>query len=113
MSKRFLISEEEKHRIKSLYEQTTGTTQPVDLNYILAQSESGKTNNDFCKSKTESNIEYDICLVVKSIDREKRDKDDNDKSRFLQSQGYVMIEKSALTQDSDGNYKKSSIWKKQ
>ena len=27
--------------------------------------------------------------------------------------GYVMIEKSALTQDSDGNYKKSSIWKKQ
>ena len=109
MSKRFLISEEEKHRIKSLYEQTTGTTQPVDLNYILTQSESGKTTNEFCKSKTG----YDICLVIKNIDRAARDKDDNNKSRFLQSQGYVMIEKSGLTQDSDGNYKKSSIWKKQ
>jgi hypothetical protein len=108
MSKRFLISEEEKKHILSLYEQTTGTTQPIDLNYILSQSESGKTTNEFCKSKTG----YDICLVIKNIDRAARDKDDNNKSRFLQSQGYVMIEKSALTQDSEGNYKKSSIWKK-
>ena len=37
---------EELYRIKEvmgLYEQTTGTTQPLDLDFILSQSESGKT----------------------------------------------------------------------
>lgn len=113
--KRLIITEEEKNHIKSLYEQTTGstqptsgTTQPVDLNYILKQSESGKTTNEFCKSKTG----YDVCLFVKHSDRATRDKIENDRSRILQSGGYTIIEKSPLTQDTDGQFKKTSIWKK-
>jgi hypothetical protein len=113
--KRLIITEEEKNHIKGLYEQTTGTTQttsgttqPVDLNYILKQSESEKTTNEFCKSKTG----YDVCLSVKNSDRAIRDRVENDRSRILQPSGYTMIEKSPLTQDADGQFKKTSIWKK-
>lgn len=96
------------NNMEGLYEQTTGTTRPIDLNYILVQSESDKTTNEFCKSKTG----YDVCLSVKHSDRTTRDNIDNDRSRILQSGGYTMIEKSPLTQDTDGKYNKSSIWKK-
>lgn len=113
--KRLIITEEEKNHIKRLYEQTSGSTYPnsgttksVDLNFILSQSESEKTTNEFCKSKTG----YDVCLSVKNSDRATRDKIENERNRILQSGSYTMIEKSPLTQDTDGQFKKTSIWKK-
>jgi hypothetical protein len=102
--KKLIISEEEKHRIKSLYEQTTGTTQPIDLNYILSQSESGKTTNEFCKSQTN----YDVCLSVQSTNTRVIQGKYDIRKNILMKAGYSMVK-----EDNSKPNIKTSIWKKQ
>jgi hypothetical protein len=102
--KRLIITEEEKHYIKSLYEQTTGTTKPIDLNYILAQSESGKTNNDFCKSKTG----YDVCMFVQSSNPRVIQGKYDIRKNILTKSGYSMV-----GEDKTKSGIITSIWKKQ
>lgn len=97
---------EELYRIKEvmgLYEQTTGTTQLLDLNFILSQSESGKTTNEFCKSKTG----YDVCMFAKSTNTTAlQGKYDNRKNILLKS-GYSIVEEDKTKQGII-----TSIWKK-
>ena len=59
---KFVITEEEKKHIMGLYEQG----QPVDINYIISQSDNDKGVDTFCKAESG----YDICLMEKSMDKE-------------------------------------------
>lgn len=101
--KRLIISEEEKKYIKGLYEQTTGTTQPLDLNFILSQSESGKTTNEFCKSKTG----YDVCMFARSTNSTALQGKYNTRKNILLKSGYSMVE-----EDKTKPGIITSIWKK-
>ena len=69
---KFIITEEEKNRIKSLYGQIIGNTIPLIseqspvnpdlLDDIKKNSDFDREGIDFCSSKPESS--YDICLYV-------------------------------------------------
>jgi len=101
---KFVITEEERKHIMGLYEQG----QPVDINYIISQSDNDKGVDTFCKSKSG----YEVCLMEKSMDKETLLRKYGKKKSIVQGSGYTMIEESGLRQDPEGNYIKSSIWKK-
>lgn len=105
MKKIIRLSESDLNRIvrRVLNEQKS-----IDINYIIKQSDSDKETDSFCKSKSD----YDICLMEKSSDRTALVKKYGPKKEFLQSNGYSMVEESGLRQDPEGNYVRSSIWKK-
>jgi hypothetical protein len=105
MKKIIKLTESDLHRIvrKVLNEQKS-----IDINFIIKQSDSDKETDSFCKSKSD----YDICLMEKSSDRNALVKKYGPKKEFLQSNGYSMVEESGLRQDPEGNYVRSSIWKK-
>jgi len=101
---KFVITEEEKKHIMGLYEQG----QPVDINYVISQSNNDKGDDSFCKSKSD----YDICLMEKSMDKNVMLRKYSSKKSTVTNSGYSMVEESGIRQDPEGNFIKSSIWKK-
>ena len=107
MKKIIKLTESDLHRIvRRVIKESSGG--PITIEYIIKQSDTDKETDSFCKSKSE----YDICLMEKSSDRTALVKKYGPKKEFLQSNGYSMVEDSGLRQDPEGNYVRSSIWKK-
>ena len=107
MKKIIKLTESDLHRIvRRVIKESS--QEPITLEYIIEKSNSDKETDSFCKSKSD----YVICLMEKSLDRNVLVKKYGPKKEFLQSNGYSMIEESGLRQDPEGNYVRSSIWKK-
>lgn len=99
-----------REQVIGLHEQTTGstipssgTTQPLNLDFILSQSESGKTTNEFCKSKTG----YDVCMFAQSNNTTALQGKYNTRKNILLKSGYTMVE-----EDKTKPGIITSIWKK-
>jgi hypothetical protein len=101
--KQFIISEEEKKHILNLYEQVSGTNKPIDLNYILDQSELNKTTNEFCKTKSG----YDVCVSIQSSNPTVLKGKYGTRKNILTAAGYKMVE-----EDNSKPGILTSIWKK-
>jgi hypothetical protein len=129
---KFIITEEEKNRIKSLYGQIIGNTIPLIseqspvnpdlLDDIKKNSDFDREGIDFCSSKPESS--YDICLYVTtplpedaeehSIKEKELNSKYEERVKILSQNGYKQLgkEEKGFNYLNNVSYK-VSVWKLQ